>query len=149
MKGDGKGKMNAVEKQCVVHVSSRWPAILRWSSKIAPASKISTFQGVQSHWKPHQIFLLSKSPCGLECPNNWQSGGSQCASVPPPAQYLPAGDRYCVDRDCTAHRVIEFALRWHPPVPIVLESVYQTKDGAGKKSAQPLASETSCRDHEE
>jgi len=27
MKGDGEGKMNAVEKQCVVHVSSR-PAIV-------------------------------------------------------------------------------------------------------------------------
>src|ERR1700716_3712488 len=26
-----------------------------------------------------------------------------CASVPAPAQYLSAGDRYCVDSDCTTH----------------------------------------------
>src|SRR6266404_2682010 len=34
MKGDGEGKMNAVEKQCVVHVCSR-PAIVGSSQSVA------------------------------------------------------------------------------------------------------------------
>jgi hypothetical protein len=40
MKGDGEGKMNAVEKQCVVHVSSR-PAIVGTSQSVTLFIRIS------------------------------------------------------------------------------------------------------------
>jgi hypothetical protein len=51
MKGDGEGKMNAVEKQCVVHVSSR-PAIVGTSQSVTLLIWIS--------------FLTSKALSSLE-----------------------------------------------------------------------------------
>ena len=42
MKGDGEGKMNAVEKQCVVHVCSR-PAIVGSSQSVTLLSRTFLF----------------------------------------------------------------------------------------------------------
>jgi hypothetical protein len=42
MKGDGEGKMNAVEKQCVVHVCSR-PAIVDSSQSLTLVGRYFLF----------------------------------------------------------------------------------------------------------